>query len=137
MKFTFAHNNLNVLDLDKSLAFYREALGLEVAREKEASDHSFKLVYLSDGTTPHQLELTGFGTAPSPTTWGTTRSTWPLWWRTLTPLTPCMRRWAASATRTPAWASTSSATRTATGWRSSRSGKHVPPCPRIACTTRM
>ena len=58
MKFTFAHNNLNVLDLDKSLAFYREALGLEVAREKEASDHSFKLVYLSDGTTPHQLELT-------------------------------------------------------------------------------
>ena len=22
MKFTFAHNNLNVLDLDKSLAFY-------------------------------------------------------------------------------------------------------------------
>ena len=58
MKFTFAHNNLNVLDLDKSLAFYREALGLEVAREKEASDHSFKLVYLSDGVTPHQLELT-------------------------------------------------------------------------------
>lgn len=58
MKFTFVHNNLNVLDLDKSLAFYREALGLEVAREKEASDHSFKLVYLSDGTTPHQLELT-------------------------------------------------------------------------------
>lgn len=58
MKFTFAHNNLNVLDLDKSLAFYKEALGLEVAREKEAADHSFKLVYLSDGTTPHQLELT-------------------------------------------------------------------------------
>ena len=59
MKFTFAHNNLNVLDLDKSLAFYREALGLEVAREKEAADHSFKLVYLSDGVTPPQLELTG------------------------------------------------------------------------------
>ena len=58
MKFTFAHNNLNVLDLAKSLAFSREALGLEVAREKEAADHSFKLVYLSDGVTPHQLELT-------------------------------------------------------------------------------
>ena len=27
MKFTFAHNNLNVYDLDKSLAFYQEALG--------------------------------------------------------------------------------------------------------------
>ena len=32
MKFTFAHNNFNVLDLDKSLAFYRKALGLEETR---------------------------------------------------------------------------------------------------------
>ena len=27
MRFTFAHNNLNVFDLPKSLAFYRDALG--------------------------------------------------------------------------------------------------------------
>ena len=26
MKFSFAHNNINVKDLDKSLAFYKEAL---------------------------------------------------------------------------------------------------------------
>ncbi|MGN0778765.1 MAG: VOC family protein [Aristaeellaceae bacterium] len=58
MQFTFAHNNINVLNLDKSLTFYKEALGLTVAREKEAADHSFKLVYLTDGTTPHLLELT-------------------------------------------------------------------------------
>ncbi|MDD2981090.1 MAG: VOC family protein [Hespellia sp.] len=58
MKFTFAHNNLNVYDLEKSLAFYKEALGLEVVRTKEASDGSFTLKYLGDGTTPHQLELT-------------------------------------------------------------------------------
>lgn len=58
MKFTFAHNNLNVRDLEKSLAFYREALGLEEVRRKEAADGSFILVYLSDGVTPHQLELT-------------------------------------------------------------------------------
>ena len=58
MKFTFAHNNLNVYDLEKSLDFYKEALGLEVVRTKDASDGSFKLVYLGDGTTPHQLELT-------------------------------------------------------------------------------
>ena len=55
MKFTFAHNNLNVYDLEKSLDFYKEALGLEVVRTKDASDGSFKLVYLGDGTTPHQL----------------------------------------------------------------------------------
>ena len=54
----FNHFNFNVLDLNKSLAFYKEALGLEVIREKEASDGSFKLVYLSDGVSPFQLELT-------------------------------------------------------------------------------
>ena len=58
MKFTVAHNNLNVYDLEKSLDFYKKALGLEVVRTKDASDGSFKLVYLGDGTTPHQLELT-------------------------------------------------------------------------------
>lgn len=58
MQFTFAHNNLNVLDLDRSLAFYRNALGLTEARRKEAADGSFIIVFLGDGTTPHQLELT-------------------------------------------------------------------------------
>ena len=29
MTFTFAHNNFNVLDLEKSLNFYREALGTD------------------------------------------------------------------------------------------------------------
>ena len=58
MKFTFAHNNINVLNLDKSLAFYKEALGLKIVREHEAADKSFKLVYLGDGVTPHSLELT-------------------------------------------------------------------------------
>ena len=29
MKFTFAHNNFNVVDLEKSLKFYEEALNLQ------------------------------------------------------------------------------------------------------------
>ena len=58
MKFTFAHNNLNVFDLEKSLAFYKEALGLTETRRKDANDGSFTLVYLGDGVTPHLLELT-------------------------------------------------------------------------------
>ncbi len=58
MKFTFAHNNFNVIDLDKSLKFYEEALGLKEVRRKEAADGSFILVYLGDGTTGYQLELT-------------------------------------------------------------------------------
>ena len=58
MKFTFAHNNFNVIDLDKSLKFYEEALGLKEVRRKEAADGSFILVYLGDATTGYQLELT-------------------------------------------------------------------------------
>ena len=54
----FNHFNFNVLDLDRSLAFYRETLGLTPVSEKEAEDGSFKLVYLGDGTTSFSLELT-------------------------------------------------------------------------------
>ena len=56
--FRFTHFNFNVLDLDCSLSFYREALGLVPVREKEASDGSFKLVYLGDGVSDFTLELT-------------------------------------------------------------------------------
>ena len=37
MKFTFAHNNFNVMDLEKSLKFYEEALGLKEVKRKEAA----------------------------------------------------------------------------------------------------
>ena len=56
--FTFAHFNFNVFDLDKSLKFYREALGLTPVREKTADDGSFKIVFLGDGATDFELELT-------------------------------------------------------------------------------
>jgi len=58
MKFTMDHNNINVLDLEKSLAFYKEALKLVETRRKEAADGSFVLVFLGDEQTPHKLELT-------------------------------------------------------------------------------
>ena len=58
MKFTFCHNNFNVLDLEKSLNFYGKALGLKEVRRHEAEDGSFILVYLGDGVTTHTLELT-------------------------------------------------------------------------------
>jgi lactoylglutathione lyase len=55
----FNHFNFNVLDLEKSLAFYKEALNLDPVREKTAADGSFKLVYLGDETgSEFQLELT-------------------------------------------------------------------------------
>ena len=54
----FNHFNFNVLDLEKSIAFYKEAIGLSVVREKNASDGSYKIVYLGDGRTGFYLELT-------------------------------------------------------------------------------
>ncbi len=58
MAFTFAHQNFNVLDLEKSVRFYQEALGLHVLREKTAADGSFKLVFMTDEDGRFQLELT-------------------------------------------------------------------------------
>ena len=58
MKFAFSHNNFNVLNLDRSLKFYKEALGLREVRRKNAADGSFILVFLGDGDTSHKLELT-------------------------------------------------------------------------------
>jgi len=58
MKFAFAHNNINVLDLDASLTFYETALGLAEISRKTSDDGSFIIVYLGDGQTSHKLELT-------------------------------------------------------------------------------
>lgn len=58
MQFSFAHNNLNVFDLSRSLTFYREALGLTEVRRIDEPSGAFTIVFLSDGVTPHQLELT-------------------------------------------------------------------------------
>ena len=58
MAFTFNHFNFNVLDLDRSLKFYDEALGLKVVREKKAADGSFILKFLGEGRSDFLLELT-------------------------------------------------------------------------------
>lgn len=54
--FTMIHENYNVADLDRSLAFYREALGLHEVRRKEKPE--FTIVYLADDTESFELELT-------------------------------------------------------------------------------
>ncbi len=52
------HININVLDLDRSIAFYSEALGLTELRRLKAEDGAFELVYLVDGQQNVALELT-------------------------------------------------------------------------------
>ena len=58
MKFQFYHNNINVFNLEKSLHFYQEALGLKEIRRKQPQSGKFILVFLSDGSSKHTLELT-------------------------------------------------------------------------------
>jgi len=58
MKFSFDHNNINVLNLEKSIEFYKSALGFTETRRHHPADDSFILVFLGDETTSHKLELT-------------------------------------------------------------------------------
>lgn len=58
IKMHFDHLNINVMDLDASLAFYKENLGLSEVGEKRASDGSFILKYLSSPGNDFRLELT-------------------------------------------------------------------------------
>lgn len=58
MNFKFDHYNFNVLNLERSIAFYEKALGLKEAKRKTAADGSFTLVFLGDGKTEFRLELT-------------------------------------------------------------------------------
>ena len=58
MQFKMVHENYNVFDLQKSLSFYKEALGLTEVRRKEAEDGSYIIVYVGNETTDFVLELT-------------------------------------------------------------------------------
>ena len=58
MKFKMIHENYNVQDLDRSLTFYKQALGLTEKRRKTASDGSFIIVYIGNDSSDFELELT-------------------------------------------------------------------------------
>ena len=63
--FKFAHNNLNVSDLERSLKFYSEALDLKETRRLEFE--KFILVYLKDSfDSQHELELQWFKNRQTP-----------------------------------------------------------------------
>ena len=54
---TMSHICIRVLDLEKSIAFYKEHLGLTIQREISMPDRGWELVFLGDGVTDYQLEL--------------------------------------------------------------------------------
>jgi len=56
MKSKILHTNINVLDLDRSLAFYEKALGLREKKRKHGK--GFILSFIGDETSSHEIELT-------------------------------------------------------------------------------
>ena len=58
MRFRMVHENYNVVDLEKSLAFYEKALGLKEVRRRDADDGSFIIVYIANEHADFELELT-------------------------------------------------------------------------------
>lgn len=58
MNFKMIHENYNVFDLEKSLAFYEKALGLTEKRRKTAEDGSYVIVYIGNDASDFEMELT-------------------------------------------------------------------------------
>ena len=58
MIFRMIHENYNVSDLDKALAFYEAALGLTEKRREVAEDGSFIIVYIGNADNDFEVELT-------------------------------------------------------------------------------
>lgn len=52
------HTCIRVVDLEKSIKFYSEVIGLKLTREIDHLDRGFKIVYLSDEFNHYELELT-------------------------------------------------------------------------------
>lgn len=58
MKFRMVHENYNVQNLEKSLAFYEKALGLKEKRRRVADDDSYIICYVGNEHSDFELELT-------------------------------------------------------------------------------
>lgn len=57
MKYEMVHTCIRVLDLEKSVEFYKNALGFKEIKRKGVKG-DFTLVFMSDGISSHELELT-------------------------------------------------------------------------------
>ena len=64
MKFEMYHSCITVLDLDRSLKFYEEALGLTEKRRKEGN--GYRMVWVGNDTTDVTLEITEYADKTEP-----------------------------------------------------------------------
>lgn len=64
MQFKMIHENYNVTDLDRTLAFYENALGLTEKRRK--TSENFTIVFIGNDQSDFELELTWLKDHPQP-----------------------------------------------------------------------
>ena len=64
MNFKTIHENYNVSDLDKSIAFYEKALGL--FEKRRHAGNGFIIVYMGNDSSDFELELTWLEEHPQP-----------------------------------------------------------------------
>ena len=58
MTFSMDHININITDIEKSLAFYKNALDMHETFRKAPDDGSFILVFIADSGKNFKMELT-------------------------------------------------------------------------------
>ena len=58
MSVKMLHTCIRLMDLEKSLKFYKEALGLIETKRKDFPENKFTLVYLSNEVGGYEIELT-------------------------------------------------------------------------------
>lgn len=58
MNYKIVHTCIRVMDLEKSLEFYEKALNFKESKRKDFPEAKFTLVFLSDGISNHEIELT-------------------------------------------------------------------------------
>ena len=58
MNYKFVHSCIRVLDLEKSIDFYKNALNLKIARERDFPEYEFTLIYMKSPESDFEIELT-------------------------------------------------------------------------------
>ena len=58
MEYKMLHTCIRVMDLEKSMKFYTEALGLIEIGRRDFPEHEFTLVFLTDEDRNYEIELT-------------------------------------------------------------------------------
>ena len=121
MKFKMVHENYNVADLDRSLAFYEKALGL--TEKRRINGEGFIIAYVGNAESDFELELTFVKDHPQNYDLG--ECEFHLAFRTadFEAAHKLHEEWDVSASKIRRWEFTSLQTLTDTGLRSYRRGK--------------